>query len=154
MAVVLDDVLPCDAVKAVEAAVPLGPRVVQADLRPGGWARSIEDAIRARFDRLAAPFPLARRRIGQSLRVDGGSAVWTEAGAAPVGWHVDPVAPSALWVFWYGGEFEGGALETEAGCFVVRRNSLLAFCPNERHRVRQVTRGARLAIQFVLLRWR
>ena len=36
MAVVIDDVLPFDAVKAVEAAVSRGPRVVQADLRPGG----------------------------------------------------------------------------------------------------------------------
>ena len=154
-AVVVPDVLAAPEAAAMEAAVPFGPRV-KADLSMGGWAKPIEAAIRRHCDELAEPFPDARRSIGRSLVVAGKGAVWT-AGAArgeTVGWRRSDMPRPEFCVIWYGGDFEGGALEVEGeGRYVVWRNSLLAYWPGHRHRVLPMT-GVRLSVRFGLRRWR
>lgn len=158
-AVVVPDVLTDLEAAAMEAAVPaipFGPRV-KADLSiPDGWARPIEAAIRRHYDELAAPFPAARRSIGVSLVVAGRGAVWVSGAARrePEVWHHTDMPASEICVIWFGGDFEGGALEVEGwGCAAVRRNSLLAYWPGARHRTLPMT-GERLAVRFGLRRWR
>ena len=149
-AIIYDAIDPKQAA-IVESSIPVGSITV---LKGGEeWIRPIEDVIRRRYDMLSAPFPNARKSIGQNLRVLPASAVWRIAGEdSGQGWHSDQHPKSHIWAFWYGGEFEGGDIETEAGIQGVRRNSILAFPARDQHRVLPVSQGMRLSIQFILNR--
>ena len=154
-AVRFDGVLARGHREAVEAAVPRGPRTCPVALDT--WARPLEDAVRIRADRFLPAFPAARRAIGHSMRVEAGAALWRFAGArrAGEGWHIDPLAHSRLYAFWYGGDFDGGELEVEGEeVYTLMPNSLLVFWPGVPHRVHPVLRGERLSLHLVLSRWR
>ena len=152
-AVVYRNVLSAEHRDAVEAAVPVGRRFESVE--PWGWAWPVERAIRTRADQFLRSFPAARRAIGADMAVEGGSALWRgeEGGRSGEDWHTDRLPRSSLYALWYGGEFEGGELETEAGLFAPARNSLLVFWPGAPHRVLPVRAGARLSVHCVLSRW-
>ena len=122
---------------------------------PGGWWFPVHAAIVAHQSKLAAPWPKALHgRFGEPVirDVTFGEPDDTEL----TNWHVDNLAmahggEAVAVVIWYGGDFDGGALEVEgAGVWPVRRNCLLAHDTRRRHRVLPVTRGRRWGVVFAI----